>query len=349
MSDPVVIHLAVPASSWHVDQQAVIAGGSSPACRHIVAPTAKKLLKALRKTPSASVLVLPVAGASLEDVQRITYSVREQMHNLMLRIIVCTDSPPDDLDELIVTLGVNVVLSDSHAREQNLRAQITSELKTSLFFQNTVHKHHAEKDLLSAIARFSRLEMKLSDCLAELARSVCVITEGVYANIIVVRRDGTLKRSAVGYQREDVDPSGFFSARSLPDCPHLANAVNEARLQLIMRSDDPEHIAASEDLGIPISGRFIFPLRSFGRTMCLVECWLSDQGLQNTSVELMRAIEKSGEQFSLLFERKQADSQLRSQYNRLKHTLDELTSTRSALYHSEKLASLGQLAAGYCA
>lgn len=64
------------------------------------------------------------------------------------------------------------------------------------------------------------------------------------------------------------------------------------------------------------------------------------------SVDLVRLIEKSSEQFSLLFEHKQADKQLKRQYKRLKFTLDELSSAKNALYHSEKLASIGQLAAG---
>jgi len=122
--------------------------------------------------------------------------------------------------------------------------------------------------------------------------------------------------------------------------------VDEARLQLLIQPDDPEHQAASVELGCEISGRFIYPLRSFGRTMCLVECWLPGKSLELVSVDLVRLIEKSSEQFSLLFERKQADKQLKRQYKRLKFTLDELSCAKDALYHSEKLASIGQLAAG---
>lgn len=346
MTDPSIIHLLVPESSWHSDQQRVAAEELSIPCRHLFATNAKKAIKMLRKHPETAVIVVPLVGKDDDNLQTIAHTVRDLMHNLTVRIVVCAETTPENLDYLIGSLGVNTVLIESEARAVRLRAQLHSELATCDLIAQTHKKHQAEKDLLSAIARFSRLEMKISECLAELARSVCVITDGVCANVVVVRRNGTLKRSAVCYEHTDVGAADFLASQSFPDCPHLTNVVSEARLQLVMQPDDPAHIAASKAFGLPVSGRFIFPLRSFGRTMCLVECWLSEQGLQNTSVELMRAIEKAGEQFSLLFERKQADSQLRSQYKRLKHTLEELTSTRNALYHSEKLASLGQLAAG---
>lgn len=310
----------------------------------VPASNAKKAIKFLRKNPDTAVIV--VSSESVEDLEVLSHSVRDVMHNQTVRIVVCAEEQSTSGGRLVEDLGVNAVLHPGEDLKDRLCTQLKAELQTFTLLTGTQSRHEAETDLLSAIARFSRLEMKLSDCLAELAKSTGLLTQASLVNVIVVRRDGRLRRSSVAYVADGVDAKGWLAENQAPTSASLLQVVEEARLQLQIQPDDPEHIAASEAMGVSIAGRFIFPLRSFGRTMCLVECWLPADSLGLVSVDLVRIIEKTSEQFSLLFERKHADSQLKSQYKRLKFTLGELTSTKDALYHSEKLASLGQLAAG---
>lgn len=309
-------------------------------------PNVKKALKYLRKNTDTAVIIVSVSDENRADLEKLCTTIRGAMHNQSVRIIACAEDSQIAGSALVRELGVNAVLHPGQAQDDQLVAQVSAELQTFAMISSTKTRHHAETNLLTAIARFSRLDMKLSDCLAELARSTGLLTNGAMVNVIMVRRSGSLRRSSISYAPDGIDAQAWLKQDQTPTSPKLLQVVEEARLQLHIQLDDPDHQAASEALSCDISGRFIYPLRSFGRTMCLVECWLPSDSLKLVSVDLVRLIEKSSEQFGLLFERKQANTELKRQYKRLKFTLDELTSTKNALYHSEKLASLGQLAAG---
>ncbi|MCP5156264.1 MAG: histidine kinase, partial [Ectothiorhodospiraceae bacterium] len=73
---------------------------------------------------------------------------------------------------------------------------------------------------------------------------------------------------------------------------------------------------------------------------------LPGSGLAGISVDLVQLVERASEQLGVMVERRDAEHELKRQYDRLHTTLNELATTREALYHSEKLASIGQLAAG---
>ena len=314
--------------------------------RVVFVPNAKKALKFLRKNPDTAVFIVSVSSQASTEAEHLSNSIRNAMHNNSVRIVACAEDEKTSGSALVRDLGINAVLHPGSALEDRLQSQVSAECHTFAMICGTQSRHQAETSLLTAIARFSRLEMKLSDCLAELARSTGLLTNAVMVNVIMVRRNGTLRRSSISYESEGIDSQAWLSQDQTPTSQKLLQVVDEARLQLQIQLDDPDHLAASDALGCNISGRFIYPLRSFGRTMCLVECWLPADSLQLVSVDLVRLIEKSSEQFSLLFERKQADTELKKQYKRLKFTLDELNTAKTQLYHSEKLASLGQLAAG---
>ncbi len=345
MSTPMsILYIVSEESHWFSVFSSLKENSERPETQFVPVTSAKKALKYLRKNLDTAVVV--VSTEKYEDLKSLSHSIRHVMHNRTVRIVACAEDQTTSGGTLVNELGINAVLHPGQDLKDRLCTQLSAEIQTFTLLTGTHSRHHAETELLSAIARFSRLEMKLSDCLAELARSTGLLTNAALVNVIVVRRDGRLKRSSVTYSAEGIDAQAWLAENQSPTSTSLLQVVKEARLQLQIQPDDSEHLAASVSMGLDISGRFIYPLRSFGRTMCLVECWLPAESLQLVSVDLVRVIEKSSEQFSLLFERKHADSQLKRQYKRLKFTLNELTSTKDALYHSEKLASLGQLAAG---
>ncbi len=342
-SQQTVVYVGGDDSSWY---QTLAKLAQSDVIELATVPNTKKALKYFRKHPQVAVLAIEAGADDLDGLEKLAGSIRNVMHDHTVRLIVCAQSPELAGANLVEQLAVNAVLHPGVDLEDRLHSQLQAELQTHALICGTQSRHRAETGLLTAIARFSRLEMKLSDCLAELARSTGQLTGAAVVNVIMVRRDGTLRRSSVTYEADGIAASRWLASNQAPCNPKLLQIVDEARLQLLIQPDDPEHQAASVELGCEISGRFIYPLRSFGRTMCLVECWLPGKSLELVSVDLVRLIEKSSEQFSLLFERKQADKQLKRQYKRLKFTLDELSCAKDALYHSEKLASIGQLAAG---
>ena len=64
------------------------------------------------------------------------------------------------------------------------------------------------------------------------------------------------------------------------------------------------------------------------------------------SVEFVELLDKVAVQMRVMLERTAAEAELETQYQRVKETLFKLESTQMQLYQAEKLASVGQLAAG---
>ncbi len=68
--------------------------------------------------------------------------------------------------------------------------------------------------------------------------------------------------------------------------------------------------------------------------------------MDKVSMKQINIINKACEQLTMLLERRQAETSLKRQYVRLKDTLLELKTTKAELQTKEKMASIGQMAAG---
>lgn len=330
------------AEAAFADLQAALPGMNCTATQAI---GSKRAVKTLRKQPDAAVLLAAVERDNLDEFIGLCETIRDRLRNGAVRIVACTSDceiPPATADR--ARLDAVVELGEHYAGR--LSVSLGAQLRQARQDARKQIQHRAEIDLLSALARFSRLEMKLRDCLKEFARATAIITNAIFANVVVVPRDGTLRRSRISYASDDVDLSSLLRDNRHPKCPLLEQTINEARLQVQLDPDESmRETSRRTGLG-ELGGRFVYPLCSGGRVICLVECWLPPDALDDISVDLVRLIEEASEQFGLLFDRKEAESKLRKQYQRLQLTLSELQQAQQALVHAEKLASLGELAAG---
>ncbi len=310
---------------------------------------AKKGRKRLRKLEDVVTVLVVVDASAVAQVQELLRVVREVIRDTTMPIVVYQQVDTGvSASAWIREHSANAVVNASQGGDE-LCAQLWSQISVHHQFARLRRQHLAETDLLTALARFSRMELELTDCLEEFARSSGLISGALLANVVLVNRDSHLARTSVMYIHQRVPAEAaraLISDNFTPTSELLLQTVTEGRLQLTIDQDEDFNREASMALGEVVAGRFAFPLRSFGRVMSVVECFLPANALDTVSVDLVRVIEKSGEQLSVLFERKEAETQLKTQYERLKHTLEELSNTREALIHSEKLASIGQLAAG---
>ncbi|NMP32088.1 GHKL domain-containing protein [Thalassotalea sp. M1531] len=64
------------------------------------------------------------------------------------------------------------------------------------------------------------------------------------------------------------------------------------------------------------------------------------------SKELKQTLDTAGQQFVSALQKRSTEEKLANNYEKLQHTLKKLTSMQNQLVHSEKMASIGQLAAG---
>jgi PAS domain S-box-containing protein len=96
------------------------------------------------------------------------------------------------------------------------------------------------------------------------------------------------------------------------------------------------------DLGV--KGAFGFPVNIGGKTVAVLEFFAREEMAPDENfLEIMRNV---GEQLGRVFERKQAEVELRRAKEKAERALADLTRAQQDLVQSEKMASLGQLTAG---
>ncbi|MCB1748271.1 MAG: hypothetical protein H6977_12725 [Gammaproteobacteria bacterium] len=310
----------------------------------------RKALKTLRRRDDVAAVVAVVGAAELDEFAEFCRTLRKLMHETTVRVIACRCGqwPLTDLD-LIVEHGVDAVLDESDCDADRFLALLGSNLRTYRDFQDDRARRAVEHDLLTALARFSRTELGVSECLAEFTRSIALISGAVLANVVTVRKDGRIERSRITYRAAGTGADAgekLVTIDPTPDRPVITRAAREGSLTVSLDESPRFYRDLGDLVGLPLAGSFTVPLKSFTRTLCVVECFLPAGGLEAVTVDLVAVIEKSGEQLGVLLERHEAETRLKRQYQRLKGTLAELSTTRAALDQAEKLAAVGQLAAG---
>ncbi len=341
---------SAPGSAWHACVSGAVESARLGTLHLEQTSDMRRAGKRLRRLDDAAALVAVVTPDTLDDFLTLCRTLRKVMHQTTLRILVCRDEElaVEDLD-LITEHGVDTVLDESCRTPERVLAQLGAYLRTYRDFRDTRARQAVENDLLTALARFSRAELTVSECLAEFTRNAARISGAVLANAVLVRRDGRLHRSRIADQAADLAEGAadkLIAIEPVPARPLLARTAQGGRLSVSLDESARFYRDLGELIGVPLGGSFAFPLKSFTRTLCIVECFLPAGGLDQVTVDLVNLIEKSSEQFGILLERFEAEARLRKQYERMKETLSELSETREALYHSEKLAAVGQLAAG---
>jgi two-component system NtrC family sensor kinase len=314
------------------------------------APDLRKGLKTLRRRDDVAAVLAVVDAERLDGFLDFCHTLRKVMHETTLRLIVCRCGswPVADLD-LIVEHGVDAIVDVDDCHANRFLALLGSNLRTYRDFQGDRARRAVEQDLLTALARFSRTELGVAECLAEFTRSIARISGAVLANAVAVRKDGRIERSRITYRAAGTAADAADTLVTIDPTPARAvvtRAAEEGCLAVSLDESPHFYHDVGERVGVPLAGSFAVPLKSFARTLCVVECFLPEGGLETVSVDLVQLIEKSSEQLGGLLERHEVETRLKRQYQRLKSALAELSTTREALGQAEKLAAVGQLAAG---
>ncbi|MGE0484578.1 MAG: sensor histidine kinase [Gammaproteobacteria bacterium] len=314
------------------------------------APDLRKGLKTLRRRDDVAAVLAVVDADGLDGFLDFCRTLRKVMHETTLRVIACRSGnwPVADLD-LIVEHGIDAIVDEGDCQADRFLALLGANLRTYRDFQDDRARRAVEQDLLTTLARFSRTELGVADCLAEFTRSIARISGAVLANAVAVRKDGRIERSRITYRAAGTNTDAadkLLAIDPTPDRPVVTRAAEGGCLAVSLDESPRFYRDLGELVGMPLAGSIAVPLKSFARTLCVVECFLPEGGLDGVSVDLVALIEKSSAQLGVLLERHEVETRLKRQYQRLKGTLAELSTTREALGQAEKLAAVGQLAAG---
>lgn len=100
----------------------------------------------------------------------------------------------------------------------------------------------------------------------------------------------------------------------------------------------------SNEYDVKVSSSFILPIKYKDSTLAMVEFFLDTDARSNS--DNLCLVEFASRQLSVLLERQKWQNKLKQNYEKLNATVSELELTKDQLVQSEKMACIGQLAAG---
>ncbi len=328
--------------------KAMLADTESLSVEH--ATNLKSARKTLKKNPTIAILLVYLNAESGDDTLELINFIRKGLRNQIVRIIACgADNTSYSEEKLVQEYAINTYKDASSLKADTLLATIISEIKTYKQFKTSADRRQAEIGLLTTLAQFSRMELSLHDCVSEFNNTIGMISGALLSNVLLVGENNVISRSSTVYSTALIPEhiaKKFVETHQHQFNNTVSKASSEGALQICLDQNDAELKSLTELSGVNIDGSLAFPLKSYNRTLAVIQCFLQKEQMDQVSVELIHLVEKSSEQLSVLLERQEAEKNLETQYERLKTTLEELKAAKSQLYQSEKMASIGQLAAG---
>lgn len=273
--------------------------------------------------------------------------VREGLSNMDTRIVLLKQAQ-FDLDEAnwMEQLQINCcLLSESEKQTFNIIA-LNRELDTFLHIENNRRQHEAETDMLMCITQFSRDNESLSELLKSFSATLATLCFSECCFHIKIQENN---QGEVNYcDKGDNDfINQFTRTLGLPPIPeYLQHILIEKHPQIDLLPEVIDLKPIEEQLDAHIGSYLTFPIVAYDKVLYLLFYLIPETHMDKVSMKQINVINKASEQLTMLLERRQAENSLKKQYQRLKSTLIELKGAKQELQHKEKMASIGQMAAG---
>ena len=221
-------------------------------------------------------------------------------------------------------------------------AQLISRTKAS---KEQLNQSKNQTRLLSSVNQFSQFQTNITDLVVNFSESLAEFCCSSFSVIIKKERNDHLIKKVVNGNlakfdqllEEKIDPLFFQLTQKAFD-----DRIPQVELNI------PKEIKSliEEFTQIELGACLLFPLSVYSNIHSIVLCFIADDQLSNVSIKNVSVMKEASAQLRVLLERRCAESQLKAQYRRLKETLTELQATKEQLVHTEKMATMGQFAAG---
>ncbi len=303
--------------------------------------------KKLRSVKPSLVILRVTCEEDIHLCQEVAQYVRQGLANQDTRLVLLHD-PGQQLDEVLwlEDYQINACLTASFERATFNASVLKREIATFEYIENTHKQHDAETEMLVCITRFSRADENItallstfSEALARLCHATCSF------EIYIENQTGYRVRSAGVETAERVNAlRQLLLNNQVP--PSIRQAIDEKHPQINLLQENAGLESVISLIDEDIGSYLAFPVVVYNRVVCLLFYLIPESEMDRVSMKQINIINKAAEQLTVLLERKQAESSLKKQYQRLRDTLLELKTTKEALAHNEKLASIGRMAAG---
>ena len=291
---------------------------------------------ALKNTTSLMLVIDLLDGSETRDAQKIIKSIPM---NANFYLVLLTEGGQHtighiNVDEIITSYEQ---LSTQHYRLVNLYNLIDKKDEQASQLQS-------QTDLLLSINHFAQFKIPWKTLLSDFALSLSAFC-GAASVFLYDNKHQIL--SQVLSDNNDL-PSDFLVSESMAQ--ELALSVRpltqlaQPNVNLMIEPTVEQRL--SEEIGIDIEAILSFPLVVYDQNYQTIICLIDEKQMSKVSVQQIDIMKEAAIQLRILIERRVAESKLKSQFQRLKNTLQELQTTKEQLVHSDKMAAVGKLAAG---
>ncbi|WP_444994855.1 GAF domain-containing sensor histidine kinase [Aliikangiella sp. IMCC44359] len=215
----------------------------------------------------------------------------------------------------------------------------------------TLEYQKKELELLVEVANFTKHELSFTENLTRYLNAVAKLLEAPYGLIYLKVKDSKKELSADFFYPNQTDfPS------SLKECIKKTQSFNndsipgkvlKSQKVFIWNVDDntsisPQRITVAKELSI--MGAIAIPIKRFNEIVAVAEFGIND--FSNIRESTIQNSETAALQLSTALERRKSQKNIIASFASLQKAHEELKSTQKQLIQSEKMASLGQIAAG---
>lgn len=297
----------------------------------------KTAKKAFKRTADLSLVIFWLSLDNSSEICSLIDYLRKGLSNGRVRIIVMMQElDSEQYSRLLTRYEVDLVVVESEQTSECLLAIVRAELRTFNNMLQSERRRETEIRILTTLGKMSRDEFSDHECVT---------------NLLDLLREATGAHTSRAFwtaNEEAPDPS----TPTLLNEPHsdlgsgpwelVKTALSQQCQQLCIDDQAEDHRRST----LPTAASIALPLQCYDQTLVVLHLMLPPESLGTLTVEFVELLGKLGEQVRILFERRASEGELQTQFDRVKQALQKLESTQMKLYQSEKLASVGQLAAG---
>lgn len=191
--------------------------------------------------------------------------------------------------------------------------------------------HQAKIQLLTQLTQLTRTEITTDRCVGMLTESLATLCQAEYVYI---------------FDKEFACEAAFEEMQCDIDTPAVIEQAIEEQKVKVLFDENSDDIVALRRVQENIAGSLTFPIIRNDEVLRVIHCYLPQEMLDFITLETISLVEQACHQLRIILERLDAQENLAAQHEELGQTLKALKETKAQLFQTEKLAAIGELAAG---
>jgi len=317
----------------------------------IDAYSAKEAKMLIKKHPDTALVLLDVVMENNHAGLEVVQYIREELKNHLVRIVLRTGQAGLAPENHIIThYDINDFKDKSELTADKLYTLMLSALRAYRDLEESVRRQEAESDLFYSLVHFSQEEVSLEECLDRFLCAACKMC-GTTVGYVCFPSDDDQVLQAKQFSYSNNEKQSIFS--ELTDHKPVNTEFTQFSEKVFKSQKASFYIGKPEDHWIhsmaeapqkKIVGVFTVPVKRYNKIVALPTFFIADSRTHLPS--LVAVIETAALQLGVLLERQHAEHELKRQFQELEVTLQRLKEAQSQVVQSEKMASLGLLAAG---